>query len=291
MVHPGRSRGRRHRLASVGGADLSAPFTGVYAYADHRQLRRVAALAGIGASKDPAAVASHHTAAALWGAIAPSTGTVPSGNTRRRPRGLVVHTADRSSTWHRGVPITSPAQTFVDMATYLPLLDLMVLGDSMVRRTAATPADLVVAASATRGRNARLARRVARLVRADVDSPMETTTRLLIALAGLPEPVVNHVIRDVDGALRRRLDMAYVEARLAVEYDGRQHAESNVQWQVDVGRREELDGDGWRMMVVMAKDIYRTPVHTVDRLRAAMRRAGIPIGAGSDEWRDHFPPR
>lgn len=177
------------------------------------------------------------------------------------------------------------------MATYLPLLDLMVLGDSMVRRTAATPADLVVAASATRGRNARLARRVARLVRADVDSPMETTTRLLIALAGLPEPVVNHVIRDVDGALRRRLDMAYVEARLAVEYDGRQHAESNVQWQVDVGRREELDGDGWRMMVVMAKDIYRTPVHTVDRLRAAMRRAGIPIGAGSDEWRDHFPPR
>lgn len=119
---------------------------------------------------------------------------------------------------------------------------------------------------------------------------METMTRLLIVLAGLPEPVVNHVIRGDDGAVRHRIDIAYAEERLAVEYDGRQHAESTLQWQGDVGRREELDGDGWRMMVLLAKDIYRTPAHTVARLRAVMRQAGIPIGEGSEGWREHFPP-
>lgn len=128
------------------------------------------------------------------------------------------------------------------------------------------------------------------MVRADVDSPMETMTRLLMVLAGLPEPAVNHVIRGDDGVVRRRLDMAYAEARLAIEYDGRQHAESTLQWQGDVGRREELDGDGWRMMVLLAKDIYRTPARTIDRLRAVMRQVGIPVGEGREEWRAHFPP-
>lgn len=288
------------RAAGIGWRALAGPtyrrlFTGVYTYADHQRMPHAAAWAGIGIAKDPEAVASHYTAAVLWGAIVPPTAsvhvTVPAGHATMRPEGLVVHSGNRDLGRRRGVPVTSPAHTFVDMARYLGLVDLVVLGDSLVRTACVTPSDLILTASIARGRNVRLARRAARLVRADVDSPMESMTRLLIVLAGLPEPVVNHVIRDADGALRRRLDMAYAEARLAIEYDGRQHADSRLQWQGDVGRREELDGEGWRMMVLLAKDIYHTPAHTVARLRTVMQQAGIPIGEGSEEWREHFPPR
>ena len=50
--------------------------------------------------------------------------------------------------------------------------------------------------------------------------------RLLIVLAGLPEPTVNVIVRAEDGSWRMRFDLCYVEQRLIVEYDGRRHADS-----------------------------------------------------------------
>ena len=39
---------------------------------------------------------------------------------------------------------------------------------------------------------------------------MESRVRMLIVLAGLPEPTTNHVIRYPNGDWRRRLDLSYV---------------------------------------------------------------------------------
>ena len=126
-------------------------------------------------------------------------------------------------------------------------------------------------------------------MRAGVDSPMESRLRLLLVLAGLPEPVVNHIEYREDGSWERRFDLAYPEHRLAVEYDGRQHAESQQQWERDVDRREGLDPDGWRLVVVLAKGIYREPERTLERVTAALREVGVRATVASDEWRLHFP--
>jgi hypothetical protein len=56
------------------------------------------------------------------------------------------------------------------------------------------------------------------MARSGVDSPQETRLRLLLVLAGLPEPSVNLIIRQPDGSWRRRYDMAYEEFRLIIEY-------------------------------------------------------------------------
>lgn len=278
---------------SLNGPDYQRLFHGVYATSARDEWGRVAALAGVAGANNDRALASHHTAASLWGGVVPSTGdihvTVPAGMTTRRPRGLLVHSADRAAARRRGVPVTSVADTFLDMARYLGLVDLVVLGDSLVQSTRISAAALMDAAWASSGRNVRLARRAARLLRPGVDSPMETRSRLLIVLAGLPEPSVNHVFRDEGGAIRRRLDMAYVARRLAIEYDGRQHADSTAQWHEDVVRREEFDGQGWRLVVLHGRDIYRTPEHTLDRLVRVMCERGMRIPTLSDEWREHFP--
>lgn len=288
------------RRAGLGWRALAGPaytrlFYGVYVCADLLPSVQVLAAAAIEASGDSAATASHHTAALLWGGIVPHSSdvhvTVPAGHTRRRTAGLQVHASDRSTSVRRGVKVTAAADTFVDMARYLSLVDLVVLGDSLVKAGSVTPKLLCYVASAAQGRGVRLARRAAGLVRAGVDSPMETRTRLLMVLAGLPQPVVNHVLRHDDGEIRRRLDLAYPQARLAIEYDGRQHAESAKQWQGDVRRREELDGDGWRLVVLLAPDIYRTPEHTIGRIRAAMHQCGMHVPPESDEWREHFSQR
>jgi len=65
-----------------------------------------------------------------------------------------------------------------------------------------------------------------------------------------------------------------------------------VQWNSDLERREEFDDDGWRILVVTAKGIYREPERTLARVRKALIARGhtrVPRRL-SDEWRLHFSP-
>jgi very-short-patch-repair endonuclease len=122
---------------------------------------------------------------------------------------------------------------------------------------------------------------------------METRLRLLIVLAGLPEPKVNHKIRDEHGRVLVRLDLSYPELRLIVEYDGRQHAEDTDQWNRDLDRREYFDDEEWRILVVTAKGIFREPERTLHRVRRALVKRGcrqVPRRL-DDAWRRHFPGR
>lgn len=241
---------------------------------------------------------SHVTAARLWDLAPPKRSGVdvstPSGVTRSRTDGIHAHAARRGCDvvvrW--GLRISSPVQTFLDLAGQpgVGLVDLAVVGDPIVAKRLATSAELVAAADAWRGRGARLARRAARLVREGVDSPMETRLRLLIVLAGLPEPKINHILRRCNGEWWVRLDLSYPEQRVLIEYDGRQHAENTKQWLGDIRRREELERLGWRTVTVTADGIFAEPEDTLRRVLATLRERGVPglprrLG---DQWRRHF---
>lgn len=243
----------------------------------------------------PGSFVSHHSAAQLWGAIVPDHPDVhvSSRVNRTRRQGITAHRAKKEQTVVRwaGFAVTSPTQTFLDMAHHLTLVDLVVLGDSLVRRKRTTPDALVSAAEGKAGPYRRLARRAASLVRRGVDSAMETRVRLLVVLAGLPEPEVDHRVYDAEGNLIRRYDLSYLPFPLILEYDGRQHAESTLQWQGDIDRDEALDDDGIRRLVIVRDGVYGKPGATLVRVMRAMRRAGMPVPPLKDEWRRHFPGR
>jgi very-short-patch-repair endonuclease len=267
-------------------------FNGVYVEASATVTPRLLARAAL-LLASPTSVASHQTAARIWGGIVPNDGRTHISCVGRRPQvaRLVAHRISRNGQEYTnvdGVRVTTPRQTFVDLAGHLGLVDLVVLGDSLVKAELITPEQLVEAAASLRGRSRRLARRAASLVRAEVDSPMESRLRMLMILAGLPEPVVNHTIRWPNGIVRFRFDLSYPDHRLIIEYDGRQHAEGR-QWDIDVDRREWMDGKSWRLVVVRSKDIYRTPALTLSRIMGAMRDKGMGVPRLSDEWREHFP--
>lgn len=267
-------------------------FRGVYVAASTPVDARVEAMAVVAVSGAKAFV-SHHTAARLWGGIVPHStrghASVPPGSRRNSREDIKTHASSRTPTTFRGVPTTTAIATFLDMATDLDLVDLVVLGDSLVRRRRFTTEDLIRAADLATGRGSRLARRAARLVREGVDSAMESRTRMLFVLADFPELVVNHIFRGPHGEVLRRLDLAHVASRTAIEYDGRQHAESQAQWESDIARREGFDGDGWRIIILISKDIYRTPGRTLERVATILRSRGVKVGPLSDEWRRYFP--
>jgi hypothetical protein len=240
---------------------------------------------------------SHHTAAAIWGAVPPATSAVhvrqPTASGRSVRQGVQAHyrrLAPATTTRH-GLPITTLEQTFLDLAAAgLTLVELVIVGDGLVKTRATSVERLLAAASEATGHGHRLARRAATLVREGVDSPMETRLRLLLVVAGLPEPTVNVIVRGPDGEWLRRFDLCYAIFRLVVEYDGRQHAEDTRQWVTDIDRREELDRGGYRLVVVTREGIYVEPERTLERVRDALTDCGAPgvPRRFSPEWRRHF---
>ena len=151
---------------------------------------------------------------------------------RRRRTGVRSHVvpAETEVLEHDGVRVASPACVFVQLAAHLPLVDLVVVGDFMVRKGWYSPEQLLDACRRSRAPHAGKARRAARFVRRGVDSPMETRLRMLLVLAGFPEPEVNHLLVDADGVVHRRFALCYRGVRVLVEYDGRHHVELVEQW-------------------------------------------------------------
>ncbi|MBO1755178.1 endonuclease domain-containing protein [Allobranchiibius sp. CTAmp26] len=242
-----------------------------------------------------AIAASHYSAAQLWGGIAPRTSDVHlavASDLRSKRRGIRTHRYDQRPrvVERSGVPTTTPEQTFLDLGACLDLVDLVILGDSLIKKRRTTIAELRSTARAGTGRGAKNACRAAAWVRDNVDSPNETRLRLLLILAGFPEPVVNLALRDADGEILRRLDLAYERPKLAIEYDGRHHIDRRDQWQRDLLRREELEGHGWRFVVITSDDLYSHPDRLLTRVAAAMRAQGMPVPRPSSRWRTYFSP-
>ena len=164
-----------------------------------------------------------------------------------------------------GVRVTSRLRTTIDLARTHPPADAVALVDRF-----AAPADLGLAredAQALTGRDCRHVRDV--LARGDglAGSPQETRVRLLIAGSPLPPPVAQFTVRH-RGAFVARVDFAWPEHRLALEYDGLWHAEPG-QFAADRARLNRLLAAGWRVVFVTAADLRR-PEALLARIAAAL---------------------
>jgi len=240
--------------------------------------------------------ASHASAARVWRVPVQTRPeehvTVPDAAHRLRRTGVTCHhRPDAEVAVVRGVRVSVLADLFVELAEELSLVELVVAGDWMVRRHRVRIQDLRRVAKKAPGRAGALARRAASYVRARVDSPMESRLRMLIVLAGIPEPIVNASVHDVAGVAVRRFDLSWPEIRVIVEYDGRHHIERVEQWEADLGRREEIDDEGWRILVVVASGVYKSPGATVDRIFRLLQVRGLQDlpDRPSPDWRPHFP--
>jgi very-short-patch-repair endonuclease len=289
---------RQARAAGITDHELRGPryrclLHGVYissAVPDTPQVRAAAALL----VHPPGAVATHFTAARIRRAPVPvhpwEHVTVGQPSDRRQRRGLRCHVATLAAADVRvvaGLRVSAPERMFVELAEYLSLVDLVVLGDWLVKNRFTTPEELVSYCRAGTDRHAKHAREAASFVRQRVDSPMETRLRMLLVLAGFPEPEVNRKVRDENGTVVLRLDLSYPGVKVAVEYDGRQHLELVDQWERDVERRDDLDG--WRVVTVTSKGIHREPELTLRRVARALEERGFrPLPRLRDDWRPHF---
>jgi len=177
--------------------------------------------------------------------------------------GIVVHRVSHLPP-HRG-KLASPAHCWLSASPYLGLVDSVVAGDWLIHRGLATATGLMTFSEAVQNPLA-VTRTALGLVRHGAESPRETRLRLMMVLAGLPEPVCNLPVR-VGGRFVGRGDLVLEQFRMIVEYDGRQHLTSTSQWERDVVRLEAFADAGWHVTRVTnarmanARDLVRG-IHT-----------------------------
>lgn len=241
--------------------------------------RAAAALLLVG----PRAVLNSFTAAALQGCGAADTGTVH-----------VLSTYDRR-------PLSRPGLT-VHNQTYLDEGDVLVLNDLRTLALEAVLVDLLCTARrplalacldqtlamldagsrqayrdelrtriAERGdrRGTRRAQPLLSLGTGVTESPAESHLLLTIFDGGLPLPALQVPVVDIGGFERYRLDFAWEETKVALEYDGYEAHEGREL--EDARRDSDLRARGWLVVRARAADL-RDPTNLLTKLRGAFRK-------------------
>lgn len=180
--------------------------------------------------------------------------------------------------------VATPEHCMVGSARRLDLVDWVAAADSLLYLRRTTIEALTEYASHSREWGSAATRTALPFVRAGAESVRETVVRLMLTLAGLPEPECNVDVLNGTQFLGRG-DLVYREWRVIVEYDGRQHIDDVRQWEHDVLRLEGLAEHGWVVIRVTHAQLKDSRA-VVERVHAALDRGGYqgPPPAFTGTW-------
>lgn len=226
----------------------------------------------------PRAAIGGASAAAVLGAPAPAPGApvtvvVPPEVRWTGPRGIRVHRAYLPATdvvtTDDGLRHTAPARTAWDLAALERTTTAVGVLDAMVRH-GVLDVDLLQGLVRSRGGRwgSRRVRRAVGLVDPRAESPPESWVRVACVLAGLPNPIPQFAVVH-EGVFLGRVDLAWPDQRVIVEYEGAYHFDG-VQIPLDDVRIARLVAAGWRVIRVAAHDL-RDMEGVVRRVAEALR--------------------
>jgi very-short-patch-repair endonuclease len=260
---------------------------GVYRMAGSPPSPEQGILAAVLAAGD-GALASHRAAAWLWRLLPDRLGapepeiTVPNP---RRPQlaGVIVHRsldlhAERAA-WHRGIPLTNPLLTMVQLGAVVGVEVLHDAAEEGVRRRLFTVAGL----EAVHDRIGRPGRNGAGALRrllddralgsAPADGLLEPRMARLLRSHGLPPACFQYPVRS--GGATYRIDFAYPQVKLAIEVDGYETHSSPRAMQRDLERQNDLVAAGWTVLRFTWRDVVRRPAEVARRIRQQLAALGV----------------
>jgi len=237
-------------------------------------------------------VLSHLSSANEWGCPLwdAATGEVHltrlDGRTGRREAGVCQHRGvlrDGDVVMRNGVPVMNPTRTALELTTVTDVEHALVEVDHLLHCELTTPERLESRYQLMeRWPDTLRTNLVLRLMDGRSESVGETRIRYLCWYMGLPAPIPNYPIRDRHGRVIHRVDLAWPELGLFLEFDGKakyqrhlRPGESVTDAVLREKQREQLicELTGWRCIRVVWADLYR-PRETAARIRAMFRPMG-----------------
>ncbi|MGH2874536.1 MAG: DUF559 domain-containing protein [Solirubrobacteraceae bacterium] len=236
----------------------------------------IAALLQVGGDS----VLSHETAAALWGFASARQGRVVvtlAGRHVREPAGLRLHRVAaldiRDVGLRRGLPLTAPARTLLDLAAVVSTGELeRALAEARVLRLVDDPR-LAGAIERAPGRSG--VARLRALLAAEsgpalTRSEAERALRRLVRVSGLPEPRFNARVNGFE------VDALWAAQRIVVEVDGFAFHGHRAAFERDRRRDQRLAAAGWTVLRVTWRQLRDEPVAVAVALARADRSAPAP---------------
>jgi very-short-patch-repair endonuclease len=232
-----------------------------------------------------AGVLSHASAAAAWDLRPLTSGAihVTVEANRRRLAGLRIHRSrtlgPHDTTTHRGIPITTPARTIIDLASSLrgrPLEQTLdraehrhLIDFSELRHRPIPPSLRAVLSLYTAGTT-------------ETRSDLEERFLQLCDDHGIPRPQTNVTIED------HEVDFVWRHERLIVEVDGYAYHRSPSSFEADRERDATLTAAGWRVLRFTWAQVTRRPGWVARAVFSALSvDAAHADRRGSRAWTSH----
>jgi uncharacterized protein DUF559 len=249
-------------------------FRGVYAVG-RRQLTREGVWMAAVLACGPKAALSHASAAALWRMREKTSGlievSVPSHVARRRP-GIKLHRRTAFEVViHRGIPVTTPACTIVDLAARLPPAEVDdVINEADLRNVLKVPALRAAVDMSPRPGLARVKRTIDRRTFTYTRSRLERAFIPIALKAGLPRPLTCVYVSGFE------VDFWWPDLRLVVETDGGTFHRTPAQQRADRRRDHAHIGAGLTPLRFTHGMIRYEPAYVLETLTTV---AGRPARA------------
>ncbi len=210
----------------------------------------------------PGAMASHGTAAFLWGleglggAPALIEVTVGFAVSRRLTLARVHHSRRIPDPAERRdrIATTPLTRTLIDLSDVLNEERLFVAFDSARRKFGgllpALEEELKLNGSGRRNRNALMSMVQRAKGESATESPLEARAMVAMTRFGLPRPTLQHAICDERGKLIARVDFAWIPQRVILQCDSHQWHLTPAAFEKDLRQRRQLESRGWRVVHV-----------------------------------------
>jgi len=248
-------------------------------------LRHALDVAAARALKGHTGVASHQSAAALYGLplLTPQpegavTLTVPPGKRKGgySRSGVICHTADLPAehvTKRYGLPVTTGGRTVVDLARTSPFMDGVVTADAALHERHTSKTDLRrVLARCARWPGIASAKMAIDFADQLAESPLESCARVVFHEQGLPPPELQVPVFGSNGKLIARVDFMWSKHRVIVEADGLLKYDSGETAIKELARDRLLREAGYEVVHFTWKELLTAPERVINRVRAAFAR-------------------
>lgn len=171
-----------------------------------------------------------------------------------------------------GVDLSAPPRVLAELSSILSLPHLVAVADHLIRRRRPLSTIEQLAERLEVGdrlvRSPRL-RRAIELADERSESPAESILRVILTMAGIPPTATNLEVTAV--GFHYRIDLAYVDERVAVEYQGAHHLDPAMR-RSDMTRRTHLEVERWTV-VELNSDHLGDARLVVAVVRAALGRS------------------
>lgn len=211
----------------------------------------------------PASALAFFAAAALWGLLRP-TGRYPDvvAPTGRQRDGInTFRAADFERTIHKGIPVTTPAQTLIHLSSVVPFRTLCSAVNEALNLRLIEPQDLV-----TSGHRGAKNLRKALAMGAPTRSENENVVLQLLHDAGIPIPLVNPPITGTN----RIPDFLWPDHALILEADSKRFHDQLLARADDRAKQAVLEALGYTVIRTSWTEATSRPDRMLRRVREAL---------------------